>query len=61
LKDEIKSLEFDAEKFEQVRESKDKEIQKCKLDIARVESVIEDLRTTNDELLSVINVKSSFI
>lgn len=39
----------------------DKELQKAKLEIAKSESIIEDLKNANDELLSVISVKSNFI
>lgn len=49
------------DKFELVKENMDKELQKAKLEIAKSESIIEDLKNANDELLSVISVKSNFI
>lgn len=61
LKEEIKSLQQDASKHADAKETMDKELQRVKLEAVKQESVIEDLRSANDELQQVINVKSNFI
>ena len=48
-------------KSEQVYETQNKELQAFRRESGKSESIIEDLKMVNDELQSVIQVKSNFI